>query len=163
MIKQSSYNKFKMNSGYWSDSENSIISHNSFDSSDSSNSSNYIKKMKQEYLNHNYNQHKINSLRKRQTQKKLEQHRNKTKYKNYMKNNENSCNNTNNELNSKIIQKVGSISGFDKNTPFIDYLINKRINFCVLGSSSHIAAFVPVVNNSWYCFIREWKGKGHYG
>ena len=57
----------------------------------------------------------------------------------------------------------GSDSNFDKNTPLIDYLINKRINFCVLGPSSHIAAFIPVTNNSRYCFIRKWKGENDYG
>jgi hypothetical protein len=57
----------------------------------------------------------------------------------------------------------GYNSKLDKNTPFIEYLINKRINFCVLGTSSHIAAFVPVTNNSRYCFIRKWKREDDNG
>ena len=54
-------------------------------------------------------------------------------------------------------------SNFNKNTPLIDYLINKRINYCVLGSSSHIAAFIPVEKKSKYCFLRKWKYQYNYG
>ena len=57
---------------------------------------------------------------------------------------------------------TGCDSNFDKNTPLIDYLINKRINFCQLSSYSHIAAFIPVSNNSKDCFLRKWKWQNNY-
>jgi len=38
---------------------------------------------------------------------------------------------------------IGYTSNLTKSTPFIEYLINKRINFCQLGASTHIAAFIP--------------------
>ena len=38
---------------------------------------------------------------------------------------------------------------YDKNTPFIDFLINKRINNIDSGSSSHIAAFMPCHITCW--------------
>lgn len=66
-------------------------------------------------------------------------------------------------LNKNNDEEYGYSSNFDKNTPLIDYLINKRINFCTLGSSSHIAAFIPVSSNSRYCFIRKWKRQYDYG
>lgn len=75
-----------------------------------------------------------------------------------------------NEMTEKVIKNAldtdmdtGYDTQFDKNTPFINYLINKRINFCELGASTHIAAFVPVSSGSKCYFIREWKGKDHYG
>lgn len=71
--------------------------------------------------------------------------------------------NDDNFFSHQIQNDIGCDSGFNKDTPFISYLINKRINYCALGASSHIAAFVPVRCNSRCCFIREWKGKGHYG
>jgi len=37
----------------------------------------------------------------------------------------------------------GSVSEFNKESPFINMLINRRIRFCDLGPSCHIAAFVP--------------------
>lgn len=75
----------------------------------------------------------------------------------------NNVSNSNHECLTKSNNEIGYDSGFNKNTPFINYLINKRIGFCKLGASSHIAAFVPVSCTSRYCFIREWKGKDHYG
>ncbi len=51
-------------------------------------------------------------------------------------------------------------SYLNKNTPFIKYLIDKRIGFCCLGSSSHIAAFVPVSLGLRSCFIHCQKCKG---
>jgi len=57
---------------------------------------------------------------------------------------------------------IGWTSNLDKDTPFISYLIDKRINFCHLGASSHIAAFIPVSLKSWYCFIHHGRGKGRY-
>jgi hypothetical protein len=65
--------------------------------------------------------------------------------------------------NENICKIIGIDSGLNKDTPFINYLINKRINFCELGASSHIAAFVPVGYNSRYCFLRNREGKDHYG
>lgn len=167
IFKYSSSNSY-YNSGY--DSDNSIYSSNSsnsFNSSNSSNSSNYtitsdpINYYRKDVLKQNY----IQSLsrRKQQTQKHLELHRNKVKY-NRNKNNLDAIDfDTDTNSNVVVCKEVGWNSGFDKNTPLIEYLINKRINFCELGSSSHIAAFVPVANNDWYCFIRGWKGKDRYG
>lgn len=37
----------------------------------------------------------------------------------------------------------GTVSEFNKESPFINMLINRRIRFCDLGPSCHIAAFVP--------------------
>lgn len=96
------------------------------------------------------------SLRKKQSQIFLERHRLLQKY----KDEENNKCIVNNGI---ICRTIGFDSGLNRNTPFINYLINKRINFCVLGASSHIAAFVPVTNNSRWCFIRGWKGKCRYG
>ena len=101
------------------------------------------------------------SLRKKQNQYNLEMHRHKLSYiRDELTNNEN--NNNNNQI---ITVNIGYNSGFDKNTPFINALINKRINFCELGASSHIAAFIPVSYTSRCYLIRDWKGKGkdHYG
>ena len=55
----------------------------------------------------------------------------------------------------------GYTSNLTKDTPFIEYLIDKRIHFCQLGASSHIAAFVPVSFNHRYCLIHNGKWKGH--
>lgn len=43
--------------------------------------------------------------------------------------------------------------------PFIDYLIKKRINFCKVGPSSHIAAFVPNLARAKWCLIPGKRGK----
>lgn len=148
------------NSGYDSDNSSNLSN-----SSNSSNSSNYtitsdpINYYRKDVLKQNY----IQSLsrRKQQTQKQLKLHRNKVKY----NGNKNNLDNTDTVSVTSIIvcREIGYNSGLDKNTPLINYLINRRINFCELGSSSHIAAFIPVVNNSRYCFIRDWKGKDCYG
>ena len=62
-----------------------------------------------------------------------------------------------------IIEKTnGCTSNLTKDTPFINYLIEKRINFCQLGVSSHIAAFVPVSGTSRSCFKHYGKWKGRY-
>ena len=37
----------------------------------------------------------------------------------------------------------GTVSEFTKDSPFINMLINRRIRFCDLGPSCHIAAFIP--------------------
>lgn len=97
-----------------------------------------------------------NSLRKQQSQNYLEKRRLMLKYKD-------EDNMENNSNNNNINENIGVDSGLNKDTPFINYLINKRIHFCELGASSHIAAFIPVTYSSRYCFIRGWKGKGHYG
>lgn len=69
----------------------------------------------------------------------------------------------NNSNIDNINNNIGYDSGFNKDTPFINYLITKRISFCELGASSHIAAFVPSTYSQRYCLIREWKGKDRYG
>ena len=146
-----------------SNSNTDYDSDNSSYSSNSSNSSNYIittvpiNYYRKDILKQNYI--KTLSRRKQQTQKHLELHRNKVKY----NRNKNNFDTSDSDSSVIICKEVGYNSGFDKNTPLIDYLINKRINFCELGSSSHIAAFVPVTNNDWYCFIRGWKGKDRHG
>lgn len=48
----------------------------------------------------------------------------------------------------------------DKNCPFINNLIDKRINSCVVGPSSHIAAFLPSTVEIRSCFLSNWKRKG---
>ena len=115
---------------------------------------NYQQFLKQRQKQQQHNQ--LYSLRTKQSQNYLEMRRLMLRYK-YEKNN-----NVDND-NQYVCQTIGYNTGFDKNTPFINYLIDKRINFCELGASSHIAAFVPVTNNFRYCFIQEWKGKDHYG
>lgn len=59
--------------------------------------------------------------------------------------------------------QINTILNFNKNTPLINYLINKRLNFCELGASSHIAAFIPDTNVIRYCLIPKWEEKNHYG
>ena len=49
-----------------------------------------------------------------------------------------------------------------KESPFIEYLINKRMNFCKIGTSSHIAALISVSLNNWYCFKFHTKWKSRY-
>jgi hypothetical protein len=180
------YNNNNTNSGYDSDysnySEYSSSSTNSSGSSNSSNlsnssnytitsdPSNYYRKdnLKQNYkkflkrLQQTQQTQQTSSpncsisLRKKQTQNYLEMYRHKMIY---IKDNEGKNNSNNDSTNNNI----GYYTGFNKDTPFINYLINKRISFCVLGASSHIAAFVASTCSSRCCFIREWKGKDHYG
>lgn len=57
----------------------------------------------------------------------------------------------------------GYDSGLNKNTPFVDKLINKRSNYCVLGPSSHIAVFIPTSYSSRSCLIHKWEGKCRNG
>lgn len=153
------YSSSDSNSGY--DSDNSNYTSNSSNSSNTSNSSNYtitsdpINYYRKDVLKQNYNQ--TLSRRKLQTQKHLELHRNKVKY------NKNNFDSTDSDTNNIVCKEVGWNSGLNKNTPLIDYLINKRINFCELGASSHIAAFFPVSNNDRHYFKRDWKGKDRYG
>ena len=54
---------------------------------------------------------------------------------------------------------IGYTTKLSSDTPFIRFLINKRINFCQLGASSHIASFIPVACNLWQCLIHKGKGK----
>jgi hypothetical protein len=48
----------------------------------------------------------------------------------------------------------------DKNNPLISSLINKRIDSCVVGPSSHIAAFLQNTVDLRSCFIPSRKRKG---
>lgn len=170
-------------SGYDSDNSNysdyssySTDSSSSYDSSNSSNytitsdPSNYYRKdnLKQNHqkflkqLQQTQQTHILSpnccsiSLRKKQTQNYLKMYRHKMSY---IRDNSEYTNSNIDIINNNI----GYNSGFNKDTPFINYLINKRISFCDLGASSHIAAFVPSTSSSRCCFIREWKGKDHYG
>ena len=52
------------------------------------------------------------------------------------------------------------ICELDKNNPFISSLINKRIDSCVIGPSSHIAAFLQNTVDMRSCFIPSRKRKG---
>jgi len=71
---------------------------------------------------------------------------------------------TNSSTNTSKVtnNEIGWTSNLTADTPFINYLIEKRINFCQLGASSHIAAFVPVVSGNRSCFIHCGKWKGRY-
>jgi hypothetical protein len=51
---------------------------------------------------------------------------------------------------------------YDANTPFINYLITKRMTGCELRQFSHIAAIVPVAHKLRYCFIRGFRKKWKY-
>jgi hypothetical protein len=44
----------------------------------------------------------------------------------------------------------GYTSNLTRNTPFIDFLIKKRIASCKLGPSTHIAAFIPELGKKQY-------------
>lgn len=164
--------------GYNSSNETNSDSNSDFEylhssccscSSSSFNSSNYsftsepVHYYRKDLLKQNHIKPKSSlSKRKMQTQRYLNECRNKNKYLR-----EFNLANYQNDLTIQPaqcnFQTVGYDSGFNKNTPFIDYLINKRTQFCELGASSHIAAFIPITNNSRYCFIREWKGKDCFG
>jgi hypothetical protein len=67
----------------------------------------------------------IHSLRKIQSQNHLKKHKIMLKY----KNDKNDKNNEKHNNNKSICKNIGFDSGLNKNTPFINYLINKRINF----------------------------------
>jgi len=62
---------------------------------------------------------------------------------------------------SKSTDDVGNTTTLTKDTPFIKYLIDKRIYFCQLGSSSHIAAFLSSSLDSG-CFIQYGKWNCYY-
>lgn len=56
---------------------------------------------------------------------------------------------------------IEQTTNLDANTPFVNYLINKRLENCVLNKYSHIAAIIPVAHKIRYCFIfgfwQKWK------
>ena len=62
--------------------------------------------------------------------------------------------NTVNKVNT--VNKYGYTSILTKDTPFINYLIKRRINFCKLSTSSHIAAFCSEPLKDW-CYIKGTK------
>lgn len=141
------------------DSENTENSLNSLNSSNYTITTDPINYYRKDVLKQNHI--KNISKRKQQRQDYLELHRN-------IINNKNDYNynyNYNGICGSNIIihNQIGYNTKYDKNTPLIDYLINKRINYCELGASSHIAAFFPNTTNLRHCFIRGWKGKDRYG
>lgn len=145
----SDYDSDSSNTSDYSGPSDSGISTDSLNSSNYSFTTDLLHYYRKDVLKQNHI--KILTNRKRQTQNRL----NENRYKNlYLKENDNHINS--NENNNMMI---GYDSGLTKDTPFIDYLINKRINFCEMGASSHIAAFIPAVNNSRCCFIRTCKGK----
>ena len=127
---------------YESDSDNTN-SNESYQSNESTNSSKIFDKI---YDSSTYNLH-ISHYRRKQKKKQKDR-------------------NILNEENKKIetnYKNNGYISNYTKDTPLINYLINKRIYYCHMGASSHIAAFIPVTINPRYCFIHNGIWKGHYG
>ncbi len=152
------------NSSISNNSTNSTNSDNSTNSTNSANSTNSTNSLTSNYYNkkNNYsiNYYKRKSPKTKQKHKQMQTqtqtHRLQT-WQSSVNNeeiNENTCELCNDE--------IGYISDLTKETPFIKYLIDKRINFCQLGASSHIAAFVPVSFNSRCCFIHNGKWKGRY-
>ena len=69
--------------------------------------------------------------------------------------------NKNNFLQSNMT--IGYTCNLTKNNPFIKYLIHKRICFCQLGASSHIAAFIPVSINPYTILYNMGNGKAIIG
>ena len=55
---------------------------------------------------------------------------------------------------------LGYTTNLNKDTPFIKFLIDKRIYYCKLGASTHIAAFIPESFNLWYYFLQSKKRNG---
>ena len=152
------------NSGYDSDTSNSTNSTNSTNSNSSNSSiNNYTNDvLKQNNIysqRHMQKQKQKQKLILRQRQLRIQQDQIQQEQLELCKNN----NLNNYDLNPILCREIGLNSVFDKDTPLINYLITKRINFCELGTSSHIAAFIPASSNSRYCFIRDWKGKDCYG
>lgn len=47
------------------------------------------------------------------------------------------------EKKEHVYYSGGNVSEFNKDSPFINMLINRRLRFCDFGPSCHIAAFVP--------------------
>lgn len=153
------FNSNSSNSCY--DSDYSLSSNTSNSSSNTSNysmTSDPINYYHKDNLKQNPQKFKCYSSRKQQKQNYLDKRR-KSMLANYNDNELYAYN----FFSPQIYNDIGYDSCFNKDTPFISYLIKKRINFCSLGSSSHIAAFVPVKYSSRCCFIREWCGKDHYG
>lgn len=63
----------------------------------------------------------------------------------------------------KMINKNnGYTCEFNKDTPLIKSLINKRISYCNLGASSHIAAFFSEPIRLSSCIEGSGKGKDRY-
>ena len=164
-----SYTSYSTDSSYTTDSSGSSNSSNFTITSDPSNyyrkdnlKQNYQKLMNQfnqpnQVLNtHCPSNYTSVSLRKKQTQNYLEMHRHKMSY---IRDNGEENNSNINIINNNI----GYNSGFNKDTPFINYLITKRINFCGNGDFFHIASFIPSTYSQPNCLIREWKGKDRYG
>jgi hypothetical protein len=76
-----------------------------------------------------------------------------------IKNNDTTNNTTYNDTNNNI-NMFSYTTLLTKHNPVIDYLIKRRINNCVLGTSSHIAVLFPTVLNLEYCLILDGKRKG---
>jgi hypothetical protein len=59
------------------------------------------------------------------------------------------------------IINIEQTTNLNATTPFVNYMINKRINNCELKQFSHIAAIIPVAHKLRYCFIlgfrKKWK------
>lgn len=59
------------------------------------------------------------------------------------------------------INKIEQTTNLNAETPFVNWLINKRITNCKLKQFSHIAAIIPIAHKLRYCFIfgfwKEWK------
>jgi hypothetical protein len=80
--------------------------------------------------------------------------------------------NNNNNNNTKLIKPIktnynnitnysnGFTTSITKENNFISRLIQKRITSCVIGPSSHIAAFLQNHIDIGSCFLSCWKRKG---
>ncbi len=136
------------NSTKSSNSTGSSNSSNSFNSTGSSN--NYQDKNKSSDYNSTLN-HSINYYKRKKWSKS--RNRKMTQTTN-MSNNLDNC--------ESCYLEIGYTSNLSRDTPFIKFLIDKRINFCQLGNSSHIAALVPVTFNSRCCFKHCGKWKSRY-
>lgn len=62
----------------------------------------------------------------------------------------------------QIYVPSGYTTDINKDSPIISYLISKRINNCIMGPSSHIAAFLPSNIDIRSCFISGYRKKGRY-
>lgn len=142
--------KFVNTNDYDSDnSENSSRSKNSTDSTDSISSSDSTDSI--------ITNRSINYYRRKKWVKSRSSHSSHSPHSSHTSQILNKSNNC-----ESCFVELGYTSKLSKDTPFIKYLIDKRINFCQLGASSHIAAFVPVTFNSRCCFIHNGKWKGRY-
>lgn len=66
------------------------------------------------------------------------------------------------EYGQTIDLNYGYTTDINKENPIISYMIDRRINNCRIGPSSHIAAFLPSNIDIGSCFISGYRKKGYY-